>query len=143
MTWLQRFITASGTSNLADGVAVAAWGWIASLLTRDALPVALLPVALRLPRALPAVPALVPSDRLERANGQLWSAELLTSALIGPALVLPFFGGLGSGPLLSHRRSGARSSVDLARFHAEAGESALKLSGLRPYIRTGNGRGNV
>lgn len=93
MTWLQRFITASGTSNLADGVAVAAWGWIASLLTRDALLVALLPVALRLPRALPAVPALVPSDRLERANGQLWSAELLTSALIGPALVLPFSGG--------------------------------------------------
>lgn len=39
------------------------------------------------------MPALVPSDRLERANGQLWSAELLTSALIGPALVLPFSGG--------------------------------------------------
>lgn len=93
MTWLQRFITASGTGNLADGVAVAARGWIASPLTRDALPVALVPVALRLPRALPALPALVPSDRLERAKGQLWSAELLTSALIGPALVLPFSGG--------------------------------------------------
>nr|WP_276607122.1 MFS transporter [Rhodobacter sp. SY28-1] len=32
------------------------------------------------------LPALVPSERLERANGQLWSAELLTNALIGPAL---------------------------------------------------------
>jgi MFS family permease len=32
------------------------------------------------------LPALVPADRLERANGQLWSAELLTNALIGPAL---------------------------------------------------------
>jgi hypothetical protein len=164
MTALQRFITASAMTNLADGVAVVAWGWIASLLTRDAFLVALVPVALRLPwflLALPAglvtdrvdrrklilrmdalrgiafagaavalwlalpltpapaegvsnpglyaalmlaafvvggaevfrdnaaqtmLPALVPSDRLERANGQLWSAELLTNALIGPAL---------------------------------------------------------
>lgn len=164
MTALQRFITASGMTNLADGIAVVAWGWIASLLTRDALLVALVPVALRTPWALLALPAglvtdrvdrrrlilamdavragaflfaalslwaalpleaapdegvsslglyvalivaalvvggaevfrdnaaqtmlpaLVPSDRLERANGQLWSAELLTNALIGPAL---------------------------------------------------------
>lgn len=164
MTALQRFITASAMTNLADGIAVVAWGWIASLLTRDAFLVALVPVALRLPwflLALPAglvtdrvdrrklilrmdalrglafagaaaalwlalpltpapaegvsnpalywsllvaafmvggaevfrdnaaqtmLPALVPSDTLERANGQLWSAELLTNALIGPAL---------------------------------------------------------
>jgi MFS family permease len=164
MTALQRFITASGMTNLADGIAVVAWGWIASLLTRDALLIALVPVALRLPwvlLALPAgivtdrvdrrrlivamdglrglafagaafalwaalplapapeggisspmlyaglllaalvvggaevfrdnaaqtmLPALVPEARLERANGQLWSAELLTNALIGPAL---------------------------------------------------------
>jgi MFS family permease len=164
MTALQRFIAASGMTNLADGVAVVAWGWIASLLTRDALLVALVPVALRLPWALLALPAglvtdrvdrrrlilgmdalralaflgaalalwlalplapapaegvsspalygvlilaalvvggaevfrdnaaqtmlpsLVPPAQLERANGQLWSAELLTNALIGPAL---------------------------------------------------------
>jgi MFS family permease len=164
MTALQRFISASGMINLADGIAVVAWGWIASLLTRDALLVALVPVALRLPwflLALPAglvtdrvdrrrliigmdalrglafagaalalwmampletapttgvsapglyaallvaafvvggaevfrdnaaqtmLPSLVPPERLERANGQLWSAELLTNALIGPAL---------------------------------------------------------
>ncbi len=151
-------------TNLADGIAVVAWGWIASLLTRDALLVALVPVALRLPWALLALPAglvtdrvdrrrlilgmdalralaflcaalalglalplapapeegvsspwlytsllvaalvvggaevfrdnaaqtmlpaLVPQEKLERANGQLWSAELLTNALIGPAL---------------------------------------------------------
>ena len=164
MTALQRFIAASAMTNLADGVAVVAWAWVASLLTRDALLVALVPVALRLPwflLALPAgvitdrvdrrwlilrmdalrgvafagaalaiwaalplapapaegvsapwlyaslvlaafvvggaevfrdnaaqtmLPAFVPPDRLERANGQLWSAELLTNALIGPAL---------------------------------------------------------
>jgi hypothetical protein len=164
MTALHRFIIASGMTNLADGVAVVAWGWIASLLTRDALLVALVPVALRLPwflLALPAglvtdrvdrrqlilrmdalrgvafagaalalwlalllapaptegvsnpwlywsllaaafvvggaevfrdnaaqtmLPALVAPAELERANGRLWSAELLTNALIGPAL---------------------------------------------------------
>lgn len=164
MSALQRFITASALTNLADGIAVVAWGWIASLLTRDAFLVALVPVALRLPwflLALPAglvadrvdrrklilrmdalrgaafagaavalwlalplspapsdgvsspglylaliiaaiviggaevfrdnaaqtmLPALVPPAALERANGQLWSAELLTNALIGPAL---------------------------------------------------------
>ncbi|MBA3910948.1 MAG: MFS transporter [Rhodobacter sp.] len=164
MTALRRFIAASGMTNLADGVAVVAWAWIASLLTRDALLVALVPVALRLPWFLLALPAgvvtdrvdrrqlilrmdalrglafagaagaiwvamplapapaegvsapalyfalvlaafvvggaevfrdnaaqsmlpdFVPSDQLERANGQLWSAELLTNALIGPAL---------------------------------------------------------
>ncbi len=164
MTALQRFISASGMTNLADGVAVVAWAWIASLLTRDALLVALVPMALRMPWALLALPAglvtdwvdrrrliigmdalralafagaavalwlalplgaapaegvsepalygsllvaafvvggaevfrdnaaqtmlpaLVPPDQLERANGQLWSAELLTNALIGPAL---------------------------------------------------------
>lgn len=164
MTALRRFIAASGMTNLADGVAVVAWGWVASLLTRDALLVALVPVALRTPWALLALPAglvtdrvdrrrlivgmdglrglafagaalalwlasplgaapdagvsspglytallaaafvvggaevfrdnaaqtmlpaLVPQERLERANGQLWSAELVTNALIGPAL---------------------------------------------------------
>jgi MFS family permease len=164
MTPLQRFIAASGLANLADGVAVMAWAWVASLLTRDALLVALVPVALRLPWflfALPAgvvtdrvdrrvlilwmdvlrgvafalaagalwqalplapapasgvsdpwlfslicgaallvggaevfrdnaaqtlLPALVPHAGLERANGQLWSVELLANALIGPAL---------------------------------------------------------
>jgi MFS family permease len=164
MTALQRFIAASGMTNLADGIAVVAWAWVASLLTRDPLLVALVPVALRLPwvlLALPAgvitdrvdrkrlilamdavralafagaalavaaalpldpapaagvsspalyasllvaalgvggaevfrdnaaqtmLPAFVPHDRLERANGQLWSVELMTNALIGPAL---------------------------------------------------------
>ena len=164
MTPFQRFVAASGMTNLADGVAVVAWGWAASLLTRDALLVALVPVALRLPWflfALPAgvvtdrvnrrrlilamdgvraaafvlaavamwaalplavapmqgvsdaglyamiliaglvvggaevfrdnaaqtmLPAMVPVAELERANGRLWSVELLANSLIGPAL---------------------------------------------------------
>ncbi|WP_299403788.1 MFS transporter [uncultured Roseobacter sp.] len=161
---LSRFIVASGMTNLADGVAVVVWAWIASLLSRDPFLIALMPVALRLPWflfALPAgiatdrtdrrrlilamdmvraiafataalvvwmsqplapvtgdgtaeptlfaallgcallvgtaevfrdnaaqtmLPAIVPHDQLERANGRLWSVELVGNALLGPAI---------------------------------------------------------
>ncbi|MEM6277059.1 MAG: MFS transporter [Pseudomonadota bacterium] len=158
-----RFVAASGFTNLADGIATVVWAWVATLLTRDAFLIALLPVALRLPWflfALPAglvadrmdrrvliqamdvlralaffmatvavflasplppapeegtsapllymlllisafcvggaevfrdnaaqtmMPALVPPDRLERANGRLWSVEIVGNELLGPA----------------------------------------------------------
>ncbi|MFN3576459.1 MAG: MFS transporter [Tabrizicola sp.] len=227
MTALQRFITASGMTNLADGVAVVAWGWIASLLTRDALLVALVPVALRLPWALFALPAgvmtdrvdrrrlilamdgvralaflgaavalglalplapapaqgvsapglyaclmlaalvvgaaevfrdnaaqtvlpaLVPRARLERANGQLWSAELLTNALIGPVLGafligvwLPLAFGLnalayGLAMVLVAGLAGRFKAVrkDRPGWRAEIGEGLAFLRGL-PLLRT-------
>jgi MFS family permease len=53
-------------TNLADGVAVVAWAWLASLLTRDALLVALVPVALRSPWFLFALPAGIITDRVDR-----------------------------------------------------------------------------
>jgi MFS family permease len=227
MTAFQRFIAASGMTNLADGVAAVAWGWIASLLTRDALLVALVPVALRLPWALLALPAglvtdrvdrrrlilamdavrglafagaalalwlalplaaapaegvsapglyaalvvaamvvggaevfrdnaaqtmlpaLVPQDRLERANGQLWSAELLTNALIGPALGafliglwLPLAFGLnalayGLAILLVAGLAGQFKAVrpDRRGWKAEIGEGIAFLRAM-PLLRT-------
>lgn len=164
MSRLARFVAASGMTNLADGVAVVAWAWLASLLTRDPVLIAVVPVALRLPWAVFALhaglvadrmdrrrlilrmdllralvfagvaaalwlalplapvpargvampglfavicaaalcvgiaevyrdnaaqtvlPALVPHARLERANGRLWSVEIIGNALLGPAL---------------------------------------------------------
>jgi MFS family permease len=158
------FISASGITNLADGISLVVWAWLATLLTREPLVVALLPVAIRLPWflfSLPAgiitdrtdrrrlillmdllrasaffiatctvwfafplapppahgiespgvfgtlvfcaflvgtaevfrdnaaqtmLPTLVEDSQLERANGRLWSVELLGNALIGPAL---------------------------------------------------------
>ena len=62
---ITRFIAASGLTNLADGVAVVAWAWAASLLTRDALLIALVPVALRLPWFLFAIPAGIVTDRMD------------------------------------------------------------------------------
>ena len=227
MTALQRFIAASGMTNLADGIAVVAWGWVASLLTRDALLVALVPVALRTPWALLALPAglvtdrvdrrrlilamdavraaaflaaalslwaalpiaaapgegvsspalyvalllsalvvggaevfrdnaaqtmlpaLVPSAQLERANGQLWSAELLTNALIGPALGafliglwLPLAFGLnalayGMAMLLVAGLAGQFRAVraDRRGWRAELGEGFSFLRGV-PLLKT-------
>ena len=43
---LGRFIVASGLTNLADGIATVVWAWMASLLTRDPVLIALMPVAL-------------------------------------------------------------------------------------------------
>lgn len=61
-----RFVSAAGFTNLADGIATVAWAWMATLLTRDPLYVALVPVALRLPWFLFAIPAGLVTDRVNR-----------------------------------------------------------------------------
>jgi hypothetical protein len=71
-TSFTRFVAASGLTNLADGIAVVAWAWMASLLTRDPLLVALMPVALRLPWFIFAIPAGIVTDRIDRRILILW-----------------------------------------------------------------------
>lgn len=61
-----RFVAASGLTNLADGIATVAWAWMASLLTRDPLLIAMMPVALRLPWFIFALPAGIVTDRMDR-----------------------------------------------------------------------------
>ncbi|MEM6387286.1 MAG: MFS transporter [Pseudomonadota bacterium] len=63
---LTRFIASSGLANLADGIAVVVWAWLASLLTRDPLMIAALPIVLRLPWFLFAIPAGLITDRVDR-----------------------------------------------------------------------------
>lgn len=91
---LSRFIAASGLTNLADGVATVVWGWIASLLTRDPLLIALLPVALRLPWFVFAIPAGLIADRVDRRRLILWMDALraLVFVLVAGAVwtALPF-----------------------------------------------------
>ena len=85
---LWRFIAASGVTNLADGVATVAWVWLATLLTRDALLVALVPVALRLPWFLFAWPAGIVTDRMDRRRLILWMDGLRALAFGGAALAV-------------------------------------------------------
>ncbi|MCS6626855.1 MFS transporter [Roseibacterium beibuensis] len=61
-----RFGSAVGLANLGDGIAVVAWAWTASLLTRDPLWIALLPAAFRVPWVLFALPSGIMADRADR-----------------------------------------------------------------------------
>ncbi len=61
-----RLWTASAVSNLGDGIGVVAWPWLATLITRDPLAVALVAIALRLPWFLVSLPAGVVTDRVDR-----------------------------------------------------------------------------
>lgn len=63
---LARLVAATGLTNTADGVALLVWAWLASMLTRDPLLVALPPIALRLPWLLFSLPAGVVTDRVNR-----------------------------------------------------------------------------
>lgn len=87
-TPLRRFITASGFTNLADGVAVVVWAWLASLMTRDAFLIALMPVALRMPWFLLAVPAGVVTDRMDRQRLILTMDIIRSGAFACVALLL-------------------------------------------------------
>ncbi|RVV98029.1 MFS transporter [Mesobaculum littorinae] len=83
-----RFIAASGITNLGDGIAVAVWPWMASLLTRDALLIALVPFALRLPWFLAALPAGVITDRVDRKRLILWADTARGLAFLGCGLAV-------------------------------------------------------
>ena len=64
----RKFVISSGLTNFADGIAVVVWAWMATLLTRDPLLIALVPVALRLPWFVFAIPAGVVTDRMNRKS---------------------------------------------------------------------------
>ncbi|MGI3164913.1 MFS transporter [Pseudooceanicola sp. 200-1SW] len=61
-----RFLAAGGLTNLGDGVATLVWTWLATRLTRDPFLISLMPVALRLPWFLFAIPAGLVTDRVSR-----------------------------------------------------------------------------
>ena len=63
-----KLIAASGFSNLADGIGMVVWTWVATLITRDPFLVSLVPVALRLPWFLFAIPAGILADRMDRRH---------------------------------------------------------------------------
>lgn len=90
MTVFQRFLAASGLANLADGVATILWVWVATELTRDAVLVAIVAVALRLPWAIFAIPAGIIADRVDRRRLVLAmdSVRALAFAAAGAAVWL-------------------------------------------------------
>ncbi|HRK41535.1 MAG TPA: MFS transporter [Gemmobacter sp.] len=94
-----RFLLASGLANLADGVALLAWVWVASMLTRDPGLIALVPMVLRLPWPLFAIPAGLVADRVDRRRLVVAMDLLRAFAFAGAALALWFASPLPSAPL--------------------------------------------
>ncbi|MGD2044337.1 MAG: MFS transporter, partial [Acidimicrobiia bacterium] len=64
--------TASVISNLGDGIALIAYPWLASSLTRNPLHIAAVAVVTRLPWLLFSLPAGVITDRVDRRRLAAW-----------------------------------------------------------------------
>ena len=102
-----QFGAAVGLANLGDGIAVVAWAWIASLITRDPLWIAILPATLRIPWALFALPSGILADRMDRKQLIVFCdlVRAVAYGIAGGAMVLslplaePVTDGIGSAPL--------------------------------------------
>ncbi len=89
--------TASAVSNLGDGISALAFPWLATLITRDPMLIALVAAATRLPWFLFAIPAGVITDRHNRQRLMVQADMLrllLTVGVVGlilsgPTLPLP------------------------------------------------------
>ncbi len=66
LTSFNRFLISAGFANLGDGISTILWAWVASLLTRDPIWIAALPIALKLPWFLCSIPAGLLADRMDR-----------------------------------------------------------------------------
>lgn len=86
-----RLLLSSGLANLADGIGVVAWPWLASLITRDPLAIALVSMAQKLPWFLFALPSGVITDRFDRRRLVI-SMDFLrfvTLAALSAAMLVP------------------------------------------------------
>lgn len=95
----RQFLAASGFANLADGIGVLAWVWVASTLTRDAALIALVAVALRLPWAVFAIPAGIVADRVDRRRLVIAMDILRATAFLAAAGALALRGEAGPAPM--------------------------------------------
>ncbi len=119
---LNRFVAASGLTNLGDGIATVAWAWTASALTRDAFLIALVAVALRLPWALFALPAGVVTDRADRRRLILRMDVLRALAFAAAALALALSGALPAPPVKGVASAPAYAALVLAALVVGAAE---------------------
>ena len=148
MTACRRVVAAAGLTNLADGVAVVAWGWLASLLTRDAVWIALVPVALRSPWFLLALPAGIVTDRLDRRRLILAMAVVRCLAFLGAALAIWAALPLGAAPARGVSDVGLYGLILLAAavvggaevFRDNAAQTMLPALVPAPELERANGR---
>lgn len=121
-TLFRRFLAASGLSNFGDGIALVAWGWIATSLTRDPLLIALVPVALKTPWFVFSLPAGILVDRHDR-RGIILAADTLRATAYAAAGIavwwaLPF----GDPPLRGTDHPGIFALVALCAISVGVAE---------------------
>ncbi|GMQ92654.1 MAG: MFS transporter [Acidimicrobiia bacterium] len=80
--------TASVTSNLGDGVAGIAYPWLASAVTRNALLIALIAIAQRIPWLIFTLPAGVITDRVDRRKIMTFTSVFRTVLTLAVAAVV-------------------------------------------------------
>ncbi len=80
--------TSSVVSNLGDGVAMIAYPWLASAITRNAVLIALIAVVQRLPWLLFTLPAGVITDRVDRRKLMISMNALRTVVTVVVAIVV-------------------------------------------------------
>lgn len=93
----RRLLVASGAANLADGLQVIAVPWLASVLTRDPVQIALVTAATRLPWLLFSLPVGAITDRFDRRRLVAWADTARTGLLLAFALLLALSTTGGSG----------------------------------------------
>ncbi|WP_299193655.1 MFS transporter [uncultured Litoreibacter sp.] len=84
--------SAAAVSNLGDGIAMLAFPWLATLVTRDAALIALVAAASRLPWLLFSLPAGVITDQYDRRRLMVLAdvlRTLITAGVIGLVLSAP------------------------------------------------------
>lgn len=144
----RRFVFASGLTNLADGIAVVAWAWLATLLTRDPVLISLVPIALRLPWFFCAIPAGIVTDRTDRRllilRMDALRAGAFLIAAIGIWLALPLaeppIDGI-SNPLLFWLILCAATLVGVAEvFRDNAAQTMLPALVPHSELENANGR---
>jgi len=147
-TSFTRFVAASGLTNLADGIATVAWAWLASLLTRDPLLITIVPVFLRLPWFLFAIPAGIITDRVDRrrlilrmdALRAVAFALTATAIFLSLPLAKPPSDGV-SNPVLFWAILGAALLVGVAEvFRDNAAQTMLPAIVPHDVLERANGR---
>jgi MFS family permease len=84
----RRLWMASVISNFGDGVALVAYPWLASAVTRDPIHIALVAVATRLPWLVFTLPAGVITDRVDRRRLVAWMDVLRFVFTLGVAVLV-------------------------------------------------------
>ena len=83
-----RLWTSSVISNLGDGVTVIALPWLASAVTRNAVLIALVAVASRIPWLVFTLPAGVITDRVDRRKLMWWAQTFRAVLMFGAAALV-------------------------------------------------------